>query len=295
MDFEALKGLLRRVAKEVEAEIKQMEEELAEARRVGAKRRAEELSAIRDILYEDKWYRIATAVFTQLKKEFAEDGKAAEVIAAAERRLFGLRLEVIEVPLLKIEAAVDQDGKITAVRCRAALDVGVEAVFEGAAPSYRLEETAQTSKTADADAAEGVKGGEEANVERGGAAVRGDAVERLLEEVGREFSGLPVYVGVEDGYVYVKRTAPMDRRQFRRYLAFSTGRADPADHLSLLHVLDQTPLAQCIYRLSDGSDGAPPRLRSWRGWGNDTPYHLHGANLGEEVKPTPRKVEGEAE
>jgi hypothetical protein len=43
--------------------------ELAEARRVGAKRRAEELSAIRDILYEDKWYRIATAVFTQLKKK----------------------------------------------------------------------------------------------------------------------------------------------------------------------------------------------------------------------------------
>ena len=34
----------------------------------------------------------------------------------------------------------------------------------------------------------------------------------------REFSGLPVYVGVEGGYVYVKRTAPMDKRQFRRYL-----------------------------------------------------------------------------
>jgi hypothetical protein len=32
----------------------------------------------------------------------------------------------------------------------------------------------------------------------------------------REFSGLPVYVGVEDGYV--KRTAPMDQRQFKRYL-----------------------------------------------------------------------------
>jgi hypothetical protein len=32
----------------------------------------------------------------------------------------------------------------------------------------------------------------------------------------REFSGLPVYVGVEEGYV--KRTAPMDKRQFRRYL-----------------------------------------------------------------------------
>jgi hypothetical protein len=38
---------------------------------------------------------------------------------------------------------------------------------------------------------------------------------RLLEEVGREFSGLPVYVCVEEGNV--KRTAPMDQRQFRRY------------------------------------------------------------------------------
>jgi hypothetical protein len=39
-----------------------------------------------------------------------------------------------------------------------------------------------------------------------------------LEEVRREFSGLPFYVGVEDRHVYVKRTAPMDQRQFRRYL-----------------------------------------------------------------------------
>jgi hypothetical protein len=45
---------------------------------------------------------------------------------------------------------------------------------------------------------------------------RGGWVERLLEEVRREFFGLPVYVGVEDGYV--KKTAPMDQRQFRRYL-----------------------------------------------------------------------------
>ena len=94
------------------------------------------------ILYEDKWFRIATAVFTQLKKEFAKDGKAAEVIKAAERRLYGLRLEVVEAPLLKIEAAVDQEGKVAAVRCRAALDVGVEAVFEGVSPGYRLEKTA---------------------------------------------------------------------------------------------------------------------------------------------------------
>ncbi len=71
---------------------------------------AEELASVRDILYEDRWFRIATAVFTQIKRQFAEDGKAAEVIEAAERRLFGLRLEVVEAPLLKIEAAVEQGG-----------------------------------------------------------------------------------------------------------------------------------------------------------------------------------------
>jgi len=35
--------------------------------------------------------------------------------------------------------------------------LGVEAVFTGAAPGYRLEKTTQASKTADADAAEDVK------------------------------------------------------------------------------------------------------------------------------------------
>jgi hypothetical protein len=35
-------------------------------------------------------------------------------------------------------------------------------------------------------------------------------VERLLEEVRREFSGLPIYVGVDGGYVYVKRTALLE-------------------------------------------------------------------------------------
>jgi hypothetical protein len=37
VEFEALRGLLRRVAEEVEAEIKQMEKELAEARRGGGR------------------------------------------------------------------------------------------------------------------------------------------------------------------------------------------------------------------------------------------------------------------
>jgi hypothetical protein len=225
MDFD-LRGLLRRVVEEVEAEIRQVEKELAEverrARHGGA--RVEELTAVRDILYEDKWYRIATAVYAQVKRQFAEDGKAGELLEAAERRLFGLKLEVVEAPLLKIEAAVDQDGKIAAVRCRAALDLGVEAVFEGVAPGYRLEEAAQAGKTADADAeaAEKTATDAEAVVDRRGGRRRGggeggDVVERLLEEVRREFSGLPVYVGVEDGYVYVKRTAPMDKRQFKRY------------------------------------------------------------------------------
>jgi hypothetical protein len=229
MDFD-LRGLLRRVAEEVESEIRQVEEELVEverrARRGGAEARAGELSAVRDILYEDKWYRIATAVYTQIKRQFAEEAKAAEVIEAAKRRLFGLRLEVVEAPLLKIEAAVDRDGKIAAVRCRAALDLGVEAVFMGIAPGYRLEKSAQedTSKTAGAsggEAAEKTVAGAEASVGavRRGGRRRGEegGLERLLEEVRREFSGLPVYVGVEEGYVYVKRTAPMDQRQFRKY------------------------------------------------------------------------------
>ncbi len=208
MDFD-LRGLLRRVVEEVEVEIRQVEKELAEARRVGA--RAEEPSAIRDILYEDKWFRIATAVYAQIKRQFAEDGKAAEVIEIAKKRLYGLRLEVVEVPLLKIEAAVDRDGKIAAVRCRAALDVGVEAVYVGVSPGYRLEEAAG------AEAAEKTATGAEAALDERRREEEEGWVGRVLEEVRRAFSGLPVYVGVEDGYVYVKRTAPMDQRQFRRY------------------------------------------------------------------------------
>ncbi len=84
----------------------------------------------------------------------------------------------------------------------------------GTAPGYKLEKTAQASKTAgaDAEAAEKTATGAEAAV---GAVYRGEEeggwVERVLKEVRREFSGLPVYVGVEDGYVYVKRTVPMDQ------------------------------------------------------------------------------------
>ena len=132
---------------------------------------------------------------------------------------------MVEAPLLKIEAAVDREGKIAAVRCRAALDLGVEAVFEGTAPGHRLEKTTQadTSKTAGAgggEAAEKAAADAAGGVKRRGAAGRGvggGVVERVLEEVRRVFSGLPVYVGVEEGYVYVKRTAPMDKRQFRKY------------------------------------------------------------------------------
>jgi hypothetical protein len=87
---------------------------------------------------------------------------------------------------------------VAAVWCRAALDVGVEVVYVGAASGYKLEKTAGA-------------GAEAALDER-----RGGWVERVLEEVRREFSGLPVYVGVED--CCVKRTAPTDQRQFRRCL-----------------------------------------------------------------------------
>jgi hypothetical protein len=107
---------------------------------------------------------------------------------------------------------VDRDGRVAAVRCRAALDLGVEAIFEDVSPGYRLEETAQIGKTV--SAAKDVKGGEKAaSVESAGDGRRRREEEgglvRLLEEVRREFSGLPVYVGVEEGYV--KRTAPMDK------------------------------------------------------------------------------------
>jgi hypothetical protein len=78
-------------------------------------------------------------------------------------------------------------------------------------------------------------------------------------------------------------------------LAFSTGRADPADHLSLPHVLNQPPIAQGIYCLSDGGDGPPPGVCAGRGRRHGAFHHLHGAYLGEYVQPTPRKAEGEAE
>jgi hypothetical protein len=109
------------------------------------------------------------AVFTQIKRQFAEGAEAAEVVEAAERHLFGLRLEVIEVPLMKIEAAVDREGKIAAVRCRAALDLGVETVFESTAPGYKLENV-HVDKSA-GTAAGAVRRGEEEGW-----------VERLLEE-----------------------------------------------------------------------------------------------------------------
>jgi len=64
-------------------------------------------------------------------------------------------------------------------------------------------------------------------------------------------------------------------------IGLSTGRARPADHLSVPHVLGQPPLAQHIHRLSDC--GPPPGVCAWRGWGDDAFYDLHCAYLGEEV------------
>jgi hypothetical protein len=105
VDFEALRDLLRRVDEEVESEIELVEKKLAKKR--GG---AGELAVVKDILYKDKWFRIATTVFTQVKKQFAEGAETGKVIEAAEKRQFDLRLEVVEAPLLKIEAAVEQDG-----------------------------------------------------------------------------------------------------------------------------------------------------------------------------------------
>jgi hypothetical protein len=71
------------VVEEVEAEIRQVEKELAEAGRIGVKRRVGELSAVRDILYEDYWFRIATAVYAQIMKQFAK----VQRLAKSSRRL----------------------------------------------------------------------------------------------------------------------------------------------------------------------------------------------------------------
>jgi len=104
---------------------------------------------------------------------------------------------------------------VAAIRRRAALDVGVKVIFEGTAPGYRLE------KTAGAEAAEKTATSAESTLdERRGGRRKGEeggwGGGVFWRGVSKEFTGLPVYVGVEDGYV--KMTAPMDRRQFRRYL-----------------------------------------------------------------------------
>jgi hypothetical protein len=72
----------------------------------------------------------------------------------------------------------------------------------GAAPGYRLEKTAGAGAEKTATDAEAMlderRGGRRRGEEEGG------WVGRLLEEVRREFSGLPVYVGVEEGYVWTR-------------------------------------------------------------------------------------------
>ncbi len=52
---------------------------------------------------------------------------------------------------------MEQDG-----RCRAVLDVDVEAVFMGVAPGYKLEKMAQADKTADAGGGGAAAGAETA-------------------------------------------------------------------------------------------------------------------------------------
>ncbi len=84
---------------------------------------------------------------------------------------------------------------------KALLDLDVEAVYVGAAPGYRLEKTAQASKRAGVGESAGAEAAEKTSTgaEAVGAVRRGEeggGVERLLEDVRREFSGLPVYVGL---------------------------------------------------------------------------------------------------
>jgi hypothetical protein len=117
---------------------------------------------------------------------------------------------------------VDRDGRVAAVRCRAAPDLGVEAVYVGVAPGYKLENVhvdrsagAETATDAEATLDERRGSRRKGEEEGGGGASFGGGEEGVLRP--------PVYVGVEDGYVYVKRTAPMDQRQFRRYLKTCRG------------------------------------------------------------------------
>jgi lipocalin len=90
-------------------------------------------------------------------------------------------------------------------------------------------------------------------------------VERLLEEVRWELSGLPFYVGVEEGYVYVKRTAPMDQRQFRKYtevcrrLGFDTRGERWVKPLEELHLQRYKPASNPTQTPQAGHP-------SWTGW-----------------------------
>jgi len=154
-------------------------------------------------------------------------------------------------PRLVIEAVVS-NGVVKAVRCKAEVDAGVEVVFIGVAeeadarleaetkpaevgkpyakmaeelkavdlrvekiqPAEETERRLEPAKEAGYPAVGGVEA-EWAGFEMGDASVD---YGRLVEEVKREFGKLPVYVGVEDGLLYVKLLSRVDDRQFRRYV-----------------------------------------------------------------------------
>jgi hypothetical protein len=81
--------------------------------------------------------------------------------------------------------------------------------------------------------------------------------------VRREFSSLLVYVGVEEGYV--RRTAHMDQRQFRKYLETCRrlgfdrwGQVKPPDDQAFFQQASsddrlayELDLSRSVYRLSD--------------------------------------------
>jgi len=129
--------------------------------------------------------------------------------------------EVVKIakPRLAIEAVVE-NGVVKAVRCRAEVDVDVEITFIGVPEETAEERSAKgveelkaeqlrVGPTVEETAGEGLKAAElKAAAE----------CEAYLEELRREFGKLPVYIGVEDGLIYVKLMGRVDDRQFKRYV-----------------------------------------------------------------------------
>ncbi len=126
----------------------------------------------------------------------------------------------IAKPHFTREAAVE-GGVVKAVRCRAEVDEGFKITFIGVpreeanARVEELEERPQAEELRVEPAMEeGAAGGGSKTAELEAAADYG----AYLEELRREFGRLSVYIGVEDGHIYVKLMGRVDSKQFRRYV-----------------------------------------------------------------------------